>query len=102
MKMQVGKHINGSVVDKITGAPVAGARVMYRHKSSTAVLTGTNGTFALERQFVTYWRPLLPVDYFGFYHYPLAVRAQGYKTAGYRPTAEPKPESVRIALEPSP
>src|SRR5437773_2505414 len=79
VRMQVGKHIDGTVVDKKTGVPIAGAEVLYRHKASTAVLTDTNGAFAIERQVVRYWARLLPVDYFGFRHYRLAMRADGYK-----------------------
>jgi hypothetical protein len=97
--MQVGKHIDGTVVDKKTGAPIAGAEVLYRHKSNTAVLTDTNGAFAIERQVVTYWAPLLPVDYFGFYHYPLVIHAQGYKSGAYQPSPQTKAESVRIELK---
>jgi len=99
VRMQVGKHIDGRVVDKRTGAPIAGAEVLYRHKSSTAVLTDRNGAFAIERQAVTCWVPLLPVDYFGFYHYPLAIRAQGYKSEAYQPSPGPTPESTRIELK---
>jgi hypothetical protein len=99
VRMQVGKHYDGAVVDKGTGVPVVGAQVMYRHQPNTAVLTDARGTFTLERQSVKVWRPLLPVDYFGFYHYPLAVRAQGYAPATYEP-APSKSESVRIELSP--
>ncbi|HZR20713.1 MAG TPA: hypothetical protein VFE51_25760 [Verrucomicrobiae bacterium] len=99
VRMQVGKHIDGTVVDKRTGAPIVGAEVLYRHKSSTAVLTDTNGAFAIDRQVVTYWAPVLPVDYFGFYHYPLAIRAQGYKSKAYQPSPRPTPESARIELK---
>ena len=99
--MQVGKHIDGIVVGKGTAIPIVGAQVMYRHQSGTAVLTDAHGVFALERQSVKVWRPLLPVDYFGLYGYPLAVRAQGYAPGSYQPTAQREPQSVRIELSPS-
>jgi hypothetical protein len=99
--MEVGKHLDGSVVDKETGLPVEGARVMYQHHTGTAVLTDRNGAFALERQQVRLWLPLLPIDHFGYYHFRLSVSAEGYVRQSYHPTPRPQPESVRIELSTS-
>jgi hypothetical protein len=101
VRMDVGKHLDGSVLDKKTGVPVIGAHVMYRHHSGTAVLTDRNGAFTLERQKLKLWLPLLPIDYFGYYHFPLSVRAERYGPQIYRPTPQRQPQTVRIELSPS-
>ncbi len=98
MRMAVGKRIDGVVVDVETRAPIAGAHVMYQRRSGTIVMTDSQGEFTLERQVVTFWHPLLPVDYFGLYHHPVLVCAPGYKSKIFRPRAQPEPESVRVEL----
>src|SRR5258708_23319879 len=77
MRMAVGKRIDGVVVDVETHARIAGARVMYQRRSGTIVMTDSQGEFTLERQVVTFWHLLLPVDYFGLYQPPVFVSSPG-------------------------
>src|SRR5262245_19627042 len=80
VRMQAGKHIEGTVLNKSTGEPIVGAQVMYCRNPKTAVLTDQMGSFTLERTNVTFWAPLLPIDYFGYYHFPVVAKAKGYQS----------------------
>jgi hypothetical protein len=101
VRMDVGHRIDGRIIDKTTDAPIAGAQVMYRRHPSTAVLTDGSGRFTLERQQLKLWLPMLPVDYFGYYSYPLSVRAEGYRSQTYHPAPRHEPESIEFKLLPS-
>jgi hypothetical protein len=99
-KVQVGRHTEGIVHSKDTGAPVAGAQVMYKGHSSTAVMTGEDGKFVLERATVTKWLVPIPADYFGWQWHPLKVRADGYQTLTLEQSPKEPVDPIQIELSP--
>jgi hypothetical protein len=99
VRMTVGKHIDGHVFDRTNGHAIAGATVMYRRNPKTSVMTDMNGRFTLERTNVWFWAPLLPVDYFGYTHFPIVATAKGYRPETLHPEPGPS-EIVRFELVP--
>ena len=97
LKVEIGRHTEGSVVSQQTREPIAGAQVMYKGHTSTAVVTSSEGRFVLDRAIVTKWLPLLPVDYFGWRWHPLKMLASGFETRTFEPS-EPSPTPVIIEL----
>ena len=97
-KVEIGSYTEGRVVSKESRQPVAGARVMYEGHPNTTVVTDSDGRFALDRETVTKWLPLLPIDYFGWTWHPLEVRADGFKAYWFEPRREASVKPVLIEL----
>lgn len=100
-KVNIGSYTEGRVVSKENGQPVAGASVMYKGHASTTVVTDSEGRFALDRETVTKWLPLLPIDYFGWQWHPLKVRADGFKDCTFEQSRETFAKPLLVELVPS-
>jgi hypothetical protein len=100
-KVDIGRYTAGTVVSRETQKPVAGAQVMYKGHQSTAVVTDTEGRFALDQATVTKWLVLLPIDRFGWSWHPLKVQSDGYRSLTFEQTNTPPTRPVIIELIPS-
>jgi hypothetical protein len=100
MRMEIGKDIQGTIMNKLTLAPIEHAQVMWQDQPTTTVETDSNGAFELHRQQVKLWMPLLPVDTFGYYQYPMWIQAKGFKPQLYDPPPTLKPDPITIQLMP--
>src|SRR6266404_6361494 len=97
-KVEIGRPLDGAVVDSRTNEPIQGAEVMYKGHGHTKVTTDAEGEFHLDRQQVTKWLPLIPADYFGWRWHPVLIRASGYESQVYQPPREPESSPARIEL----
>jgi|WetSurSiteA1Bulk_404760.scaffolds.fasta_scaffold104645_1 hypothetical protein len=72
-------HTYGKVVDKASGEPVAGARVLFKEHPSEAVLTKPDGTFDIPQRQEWIAVPFGPFDAMPP-RLNLLIEAEGYQT----------------------